>query len=332
MTTIIRTSDRGYFKRCRVLWDFTSKIRQNYEPEQRVVALDFGTMFHKSMEALYDPKTWSDQDLREANAVEVFLFALSEVEHVVSVSGQDYEIEFPELRKLGLGMLRNYFLYSRRHDNFKPVATEIEFEVPIPGFEDCLVYQGRIDLLVEDENGYWIWDHKTAAQFQNTQWLWHDDQCASYVWALWRQLGLAVRGVVYNEIRKKAPLPPTRLVRGGFSQNKQQDTSFEVYLTTLREHGINPNAYRTFLKYLKHNPKEWIRRTLVRYTPQQMVFIEQRIMAEASEMAFNPTIYPTPSAWNCNGCRFFAPCTALLDGQDPGVILNENYKKRGTNG
>jgi len=328
---IIRTSDRQYFKRCRVLWDFTSKIRQDYEPIQRIEALDFGTAMHKALEAYYQPATWQSDD-KIANARQAFLEAIKDVQTKVRIGALEFETRFNELKELGLGMLDNYFMWAPNHDSFKPVLVEIEFEVPIPGLDD-VVYQGRIDLVVEDDYGYWLVDHKTTAQFAQTEWLALDDQCSSYAWAIREQLGLEVRGVIYNELYKKVPHAPRRLARGGFSVAKNQDTSFEVYLAELRKegyHGKYLRPYLPMLQFLKENPKQFVRRTKVTYRPQTLIIVEDRIRKEAMEMLNAPAIYPTPSRFNCNGCSFFAPCVALHEGSDPDSILDELYERRGS--
>ncbi len=324
---IIRTSDRQYFKRCRVLWDFTSKIRQNYEPIQRIEALDFGTAMHAALQAYYNPETWGESPTMQENARRAFLLSIKEIGMLVKIGALEFEERFDELKALGLGMLEHYFLWAPKHDNFKPIYVEIEFEVPIPHLVG-VVYQGRIDLIVEDEFGYWIVDHKTAAQLAQTEWLALDDQCSSYAWAIKEQLGLQVRGIVYNELRKKAPRKPAVLRSGALSVNKSQDTTYETYLATLRELGYKTKAYSGILQYLKDNPKEFVRRTKVTYNPRTLQIVENRIRAEAVTMLDDPKIYPSPSRFNCNGCSFFAPCLALHEGADPKHILDEMYEKR----
>jgi len=309
-----------------VLWNFTSKIRQNYEPVQRVEALDFGTAMHKALEAYYQPATWGTVD-KEGNAVQAFLESIKDVQSKVRIGALEFETRFEELKALGLGMLDHYFLWAPEHDTFKPILVEIEFEVPIPGLEG-VVYQGRIDLVVEDDYGYWLVDHKTTAQLAQTEWLALDDQCSSYAWAIREQLGLEVRGVIYNELYKKVPKPPRVLSYGGLSVAKNQDTSFEVYLQTIRKGGYKVKPYLPMLQYLKDNPKQFVRRTKVSYNKKTLDIVEQRIKLEAVEMLGNPTIYPTPSRFNCNGCMFFAPCLALHEGRDPDTILDELYERR----
>jgi hypothetical protein len=309
----------------------TSKIRQNWEPVQRYLAFDFGTAIHAGLQVYYDPATWHlPRKEREEMARIAFEASFAELQMKIKVGDVQIEMQFEESIKLGLGMLNYYFTWAPKHDNFKPVYVEIEFEVPIPGLEGRAIYQGRIDLVVEvfdDEGnslGYYIIDHKTAKQFGNTLWLNLDDQCSSYAWALRKSLGLDIRGVIYNQLRKEAPHPPKQLKNGGFSVNKQQNTTFEIYRQTLYDNGIDPRLYRDMLLFLKHNPKEFCRRTITRFTDRQLAMVEKRIVQEAHEM-MNPNvrIYPTPSPMNCNGCRFFTPCLQIQEGSEPSFDLYE---------
>lgn len=282
---------------------------------------------HAALQAYYDPLTWNDPSLMRYNARQAFLLSIKEIGTKVKIGALEFEERFDELKELGLGMLEHYFLWAPSRDKFKPIYVEIEFEVPIPGL-DGVVYQGRIDLIVEDEYGYWLVDHKTTAQLAQTEWLALDDQCSSYAWAIKQQLGLEVRGVIYNELRKKAPRKPSQLRSGALSVNKSQDTTYETYLSTLRELGYKEQAYASILQHLKANPKEFVRRTKVTYNPRTLQIVENRIRAEAITMLGNPSIYPTPSRFNCNGCQFFAPCLAMHEGYDPQHILDEMYDKR----
>jgi hypothetical protein len=327
----IRTSDRGYFKRCRQLWNWTSVLRENLEPYQRVEALDLGTAIHAALESYYNPDRWGDYAAMEQEATNAFLAFVAEVEELVQEAPIDIEIDFEAQKELGLGMLHHYFRWAPNHDDFTPVRVEVEFEVPIPALPEA-VYQGRVDLLAEDEHGLWIVDHKTAGQFGATEWLVLDDQCSSYAWALRKQLGLEVRGVIYNELRKKAPHKPLILKNGTLSLNKSQETTYELYMEMISELGLSIGDYDGILEYLLSQNDRYFRRTRVTFNPQMLQLVEQRILLEAHEMIDDPAIYPTPSRFNCTGCRFFAPCVALQEGADYTAILNENYERRTGNG
>jgi hypothetical protein len=359
----IRTTDRMNFKRCRQSWDFGSKLRQNYEPLRMPKALDFGTAFHKALEVYYSPLTWGDENfqVRVELSKQAFRNAINEHRtRQLKITGDtelifELEQDFQERLDLGLGMLENYYYYSKYNDNFKPIAVELDFEVPISipegyrshlanrfhefnfdGMENILqhnrepvVYQGRIDLLVEDEKGrYIIVDHKTASQFGDLTWLALDEQCTSYGWALQHVLGLEVSGIMYNQVRKKSPVKPTVLKNGTLSQAKNADTTAELFISTAQDLNHDLNMYSDYIAYLESNPKEFIRRTFVRRTEEEYKQQSIRIFLEALEMIQSPLIYPNPSSMNCNGCMFFAPCSAKQSGGDVEFLLKEMYRKR----
>lgn len=357
---IIRTSDRQTFKRCRTKWDFGSKIRQNYEPLGRIKALDFGTAVHKGLEVFYNPITWEDRLLKESLARVAFVEIIEEQKQKQVAVGSmvvDFELDFQQRLELGLGMLEQYFKYSAIHDvDYVPIGVEVEFEVPIkvpqgyrtmwdskyPDFnfdgpDEVLtlkglpvVVQGRIDLILQHRvtGKYKIVDHKTAAQLADPSWLNLDEQGSTYAWALFEMLGLDIDGFIYNEIRKSAPHKPKVLKSGELSKDKNQNTSLDIYLETIEEMGLNKDDYTEFLAFLEIFPKQWVRRTVIRHNSHQHKMQGIRLFQEAVEMLANPIIYPNPNRMNCNGCQFYAVCSATNDGGDVRSLLAEMYQKR----
>lgn len=354
---IIRTSDRALFKQCRTKWDFGSKIRQNYEPAVTVKPLDFGTAIHEALAVYYNPDTWTDdRDVVEAEAINAFMVLCGKQKDQnlrVRDGNLAYEVEvdFSERRELGLGMLRYYFKWARANDHFTPILVEAEFEVPVlvpmnlrmPNNSDftrlhdgslwlgteIVMYQGRIDMLVQDEYGfYWIFDHKTCAQMSSTEWLAHDDQITSYCWALSLKLGIPIKGFVYNELWKKVPHAPKELVRGGLSVNKQQDTTLALFMESIEKGNYNPESYADYINFLREYPKDFVRRTQVHRSPAELMKQSERICMEAMDMLSDPMIYPSPNKMNCNGCWFRMPCLATQDNSDVEFILTAQYKQR----
>jgi len=366
---IIRTSDRINFKSCRQAWNYGSKLRRNMEPVRLPAPLDFGTAVHAGLQTYYDPNTWSwDRDLVQTAALSAFgRTNWNGLTRYEELRGPDelLRIEFIEREKLGLGMLKNYFAYSREHDKFTPMYVEVEFEVPIPvppglslpsGFsrdengdltklnEDLdyvpVVYQGRIDLVIIDEHGnYWIDDHKTAGQIRADV-LAHlemDEQMKSYVWAIQKQLGVKVKGVIYNELYKGIPEPPAmnKVQRKGrwYSVNMSQDTSYDLYKKTVMEEdtaAYEAGLYDTMLAFLLNQGNKYFRRSSVMYNDFELEFLGHQICLEAIDMLSNPLIYPNPSRFKCGYCMFRAPCLANMDGSDESFVLNEMYTNRDT--
>jgi hypothetical protein len=332
------------------------------------VYLDFGTAIHAGLQAYYDPLTWDDPEGKKAAALGAFLNSWKGYKaNAIRVNGKEIldehvEMKWKENLKLGHDMLMHYFSWAPSRDTrYRPLYTEIEFEVPIPvphmfhlpertrfeptweiDHDRCLLYvdkdfvchrvlyQGKIDLIVQDEayNEWVIVEHKTAGQLSSTEWLALDEQCGSYIWAILGQLGTRCGGVIYNQLAKKAPHPPKVLKSGSLSVAKNQDTTWELYHKTILDIGQKTEWYQDFLNYLRDNPKEFVRRTEVRRNIQEMDRQGVRILLEAIDMLSNPSIYPAPGPMNCNGCWYINPCIAQQEEGDPQFILENNYHKR----
>lgn len=360
---VIRTSDRLNFKRCRQHWDFGSKIRQDWEPLFGPLNLDFGIAIHAALHVYYEPDFWhADRSIVQLAAIEEFRSHCYDrrARYLLSTGQEDIDPEiertqFIEPLQLGVGMLQHYFTYAPSVDNFTPIRAEIEFEVPIPaangfklplGFaqlkdgnlyvydfesEDFLpvVYQGRCDLLLEDRfNRYWIMDHKTAGQFGSVEYLEMDEQCGSYIWALRKMLGLPIAGVIYNRLLKDVPKPPKELMYGGFSKNRQQRTTYELYKQTLIDNGERLTDYIEFLEFLQDKPNPFFQRYQVSRSDTEMQNLERQIGIEAIDMLNNPSIYPNVGMFTCMGCAYRTPCLAKMDGSDYEFILKNQFRKR----
>lgn len=326
MTFVCRTSDRKTYKTCRQRWDFGSKVRMNYEPLQDAQALRFGTAIHAALEVYYEPSTWNlARPLVEPLATAEFLSS-----YVRPDSDNDEDIQaWRDEVELGKGILAGYYEWAPARDQFTPLHVELEFEVPITDLD--AVYQGRIDLLIEDHDGrYWIVDHKTCKSMDSsTEYLDMDEQCGSYAWALQEKLGIQIAGVIYNELLKTVPSPPTVLKSGKLSVDKKQHTTLDLYLTTLREHGYDAATYQEMLDHLASQPDRYFRRTQVLRSQRELQLLGERIAAETAEM-MNPeiSIYPNPNKFTCSRCEFKQPCLAKMEGSDYQWLLNQLYKLR----
>ncbi len=352
---IIRTSDRNTYRACRQQWDWVSKIRRNLEPAVRYAPFEDGSTWHDGLETYYEPSTWhllSDESTAESvrHAARERLLATHNrnVTTAQQMSGGDLPSEmldqYDERLKTLQGMLDHYFMWASKADRFKPIKVEVEFEVPIldpTGREakcEChgwaIVYQGRLDGLVEnyDFGNVWIKEHKTTGQMGRTEHLDLDPQCGSYAWAVQQQLGIPIGGIIYTQALKKAPHPPKRLLtqRQGrwYSTNKQQRTTHDIFLRTLQENNEDPKLYQDFLLYLKEEGNPFFRRIEVHRNQHSLDYVGRMIYFEAMEMVHNPTIYPNPSYFNCNGCRFREPCIAKQNGYDHEFILEELFVSR----
>ena len=345
MRVSIHTSDRTNFKRCRQRWDFSSNIRGNLEPKKPVTPLWFGSGIHESLAAYYDPEitlSTGNTYLKKGTGIlqrvprdpdfGIFVFE-NYVDSWLTSLGEPSEDQYlwaKENRELGLGMLNNYFQWARINDDFEVIWVEKEYEVEIPGMPG-ISYSFRCDGLIKTKHHTWLLEHKTTAQFPDqTEWLMMDDQCGSYLWGL-TQLDppIFAEGVMYNELKKKIPMPLRPLMNGGFSINRSQDTTFNIAVSTLREeYGKIPKHYWEFLDFLKYKPDNFIRRTPVRRNKQEIQILGDHLRYEALDMLGSPAIYRSPSRVNCMSCPFVSPCILKYEGGDYEYLLNLEFKER----
>lgn len=212
---------------------------------------------------------------------------------------------------------------------------ESEYDPPWKGLP--VVYAGRLDMLAEDEYGYyWIFDWKTARTIaEQYEFLYLDDQIGSYVWAL-RKLGLDIKGFVYHEQRKGFPVPPkqnqtTRLGRR-FSVAKNQDTDYETYLRTISEsdaQALADGLYDEFLGFLRNEGITYYSRHQVAKSIEECEEIERNIGFEALDM-IDPKlrIYPSAGRFGCTFCAFRQPCMERNSKGDFQYALDTLYERR----
>lgn len=334
MKLVIHTSERRDFKRCRQLWDFRSPNRLSLEPNREDRNLRFGTAVHRGLQTYYDPATWR----ADRTAVEsLCLLAFADAYPYDGAEGDpEQEQAWQDDLELGAGMLKHYFQWAPKKDTFTPLAVEQKFEVELSysfwvggglGWQP-VYYAGKLDALVQDSHGdYWIVDHKTAGKFDSEDFLVMDEQVTSYCWAMQHVLNIPIAGFIFNELRKDAPHPPDTLKNGMLSKNKQQNTTYELYLDKIKEVGQSPALYSDILEHLSNQGNKFFRRTYVRRSPRELELAGERIVVEAKDMLSNPSIYPNPDR-HCTWCSFRSPCLARMDGSDDGYILDGNFHKK----
>jgi hypothetical protein len=331
---------------CRAKWDFSSAIRMGYRATAGHRNMDFGNVIHSGLEWFYHPGVFSDWDVRTNAALGAAIIENERQEQAALVlvpQGGDEEeavrIDFKERKELVFGMFENYFEYARTNDRGKPLFVEQKFSVPIPGFKD-VVYEGKVDVIWEADDGIWLWDHKTAAQLGDMPFLGPvelDSQIRSYCWAIRKALQVPIRGFVVNEIRKGFPSPPVVLKNGNLSKNKQQDTTYELFMKALLDRQMSTEGYEEYLAYLKLEQKQFVRRTTCFFSKADLDITEDLIVNEVFDMlgSFDgtptyslPSIYPNPSRGQCQGCEFRQPCIERFTGGDFEFLLKDQQRYR----
>jgi hypothetical protein len=272
LTHEVHQSELRSFRGCRRRWNWV--FRDNYYPPLTPRPLEFGIAFHKCMEVLHRPETWTfDHNVLGSLAEKAFVDECKDQKQKyldakdLYALDDDQEHDYEERMALGRGMIW-YYVKNKLPEiqqTYVPISVETSFHVPLMDdgeyifckcrrcrkdfarsgggqwFGNPVVYSGRTDVIVHDMFGnYFIMDWKTAAAFRDIEeYLVLDIQVASYVMALRRNLGLNIQGFLYFELRKAFPEPPklNTSIRLGrwYSVNKQQATDHDTYLATIKE-------------------------------------------------------------------------------------------------
>lgn len=199
------------------------KYVERLKPQMLGKPLRRGTWIHSLLETYYKGEDWEAEHAKQCRK-------FSEL----------FDEEKDALGDLPNEMMRlmKSYLWHYKGEAWK--VHEIEFTLEA-AFPDGALYRGKIDMLIEDQYGLWIVDHKSHARLPDLTYRMLDAQSALYVWAAWKNK-IPVQGHIWNYIRTKAPTTPRQLKAGGISQAKNIDTDFPTYLAALRKYGLDPQA------------------------------------------------------------------------------------------
>ena len=231
---MLRTSERGTFKRCRFKW--YQEFEELLKPKTDAPPLRFGSLIHMALADYYKPGI-----RRGPHPAESFIRyydeeAKAQGEFGFRVIDLEEDPVWTDARELGYEMLDHYIQHYGRDDEWEVLVTEQTFQQlvshPITG-EPWFWYVGTLD-------GIWrnritkkihIVDHKTAKAIQ-IMYLSLDPQATSYyTWGLdWiYERGLLKpdqkpAGMLYNHLRKARPDPRPKDDEG-FALNKDNSVS-----------------------------------------------------------------------------------------------------------
>lgn len=327
----IHTSDRTVFRQCRRRWGWSSPLRANLESvEAPAGPLWLGSACHRALEDYHGYNKFG----HPAAALQAYVRACPE-----AARPSDWE----ELSSTGAAILTYYADHwlPPRAAEFHTLwidgepQVEVQWQLPIPGYDPKqVVYAGRFDRVVIDAHGrLWVVDYKTTARFDLSG-LALNPQISAYAWAARELYGHRVEGVILFQFVKAAPKPPIRLIRGGFSMNKQQHTTYSLYREALLSaYGAVPSAYKEFLNNLlaTETPEgdSFIRYDCIRRNEHNLQAEEEKIRAEVAEILnLELALYPNPTRDCIWSCGFRSLCIAMDDGSDVEFLLSSAFRPR----
>lgn len=349
----LHVSDAKQFRDCRRRWFFGSPRMHNLTPIYPDKAFWLGIGIHMSLEYYYRSDSLrlgpgrTDHVLK---SVQVFSDwsgkSLQDIHDRFKGNIDTSEWEaLKEHRELGHNMLVHYF--DTVQDDFRVRYTEQDFEMPLlyegkpihirtkSGRVLELWISGRIDAIVEHPDGsWWLIEHKTARSISPQLtgfYALSDEQSGLYVYAAEEKYQHPIEGVLYNLLRKKAPVWPETLVNGGLTVRKNIDTTAAVYRQALTAAGIEhpeQSGYGEILRILEDKGNKFFYRDHVFRTKHEIKDLLTRFYHISHEMYDDPVIYPTPDMMKCPRCPFNPVCLAMASGADWQSILSVKFRPR----
>lgn len=222
------------FRRCpkQAQYKYAMRLKRKVATA-RELPLRRGTWVHRLLEVYYKDEDWEAEHQR----LSVLFHDLMDVE-------QDALGDLPrECNRL----MRSY-LWHYKDDPWKVHDAEFVLEVELP---DGTLYRAKIDLLVENQYGLWIVDHKTHKSLPNLDFRLLDAQSALYIWAALKNK-IPVQGHIWNYIRTTPPAVPRVVKAGNRFYAKLGDTDYLTFAKAVKKAGFDPKDYSTMLRRLKN--------------------------------------------------------------------------------
>lgn len=206
--------------------------------------------------------------------------------------------------------------------DWKVHEVEMKLEAEMPNGH---IFRGKFDMLVEDDFGLWLVDHKTHKKFPNWEYRMLDVQSPMYIW-LCRQNGIPVSGFKWNYVRTDGMSQPKVLKNGKsfYSKDYSADTDYPTFARAVKaarleypdSFGVDPvekgrlKDRLSYLKGLRWNPNDmqmspFFRRDTIEKSDEMI----DRVLASAMNTSERMHSYdfsdPDRVERNINSCKGF---------------------------
>lgn len=303
---VVRPDEVDAFETCRRQWDFHSRERQSLE---RVAPATIERALRDALDVWYFPGMWGfGRAVVNPLAREAFARAVGDRSSLDPIEAEAIEH--------GESLLDRYFAWAAERDTFTPIRTDAEIDVLVPTVDSDdlglvaadgrgVRFRARPDLVVTADNGdLWLVEHR----FVKGDWppenvLRLDPWSATYCWA-WAsfELGMEIEGTIYNQVRVAAPSWPT--VPGSLEELDRPTAALD-------------------------DPDELFRRTATKRSLDERLAARERLVRLAIAMTDpEASVDPSPAPARCTRCAFLEPCAAIEAGEDPGPLLDVDFRQR----
>jgi len=243
------------FRRCPKQFEY--KYIMRLQPKMTAKPLRRGTWIHKLLEVHYKGGDWR-----------------AEHQRLSAEFNRLFDEEKDELGNLPVEIkhiMESYFWHYAQHD-WKVHEVEFTLECELP---DGTLYRCKIDLLVEDQYGLWIVDHKSHARLPDLSYRILDAQSGLYIWNALKNK-IPVQGHIWNYVRWKMPTVP-HLNKDGTLSRRSIETDYLTFGRALKRYGTPLSDHQRTLKMLKG-------RQYRHGEPQTSPFFRRDVLEKSNDM------------------------------------------------
>ena len=205
---VVTHSSLKVFRRCPQQYDY--KYLQRLAPKRLSKPLERGTWLHALLEEHHSGRDWKAEHARRSAKFNELM---------------DDEKDFYGDMPTEIALIMESYLWYYEDDPVTCIATEYTIECELP---NGVLYRGRVDALMEDQFGLWIWDHKTHKKLPDLTFRLLDGQSALYLWAALKK-NLGICGFKWNYLRTVPPSLPKPLKDGSRLSRVMGETDYLTY-------------------------------------------------------------------------------------------------------
>jgi hypothetical protein len=234
-------------------------------------------------------------------------------------------------------LFRSYLWHYKNDAEWKVHEVEFKLEAELPGGQ---MWQGKSDMLIEDDSGLWIVDHKTHKVLPSLTQRLLDQQSILYIWAA-RENGIPVQGFIWNYLRTNAPREVRVTKQGTVAKNMGQTDYPTAYTSLVQQFGKEGlDRYKPWLRDLakmRYQPDAvQMSPFFQRHVMEKNEGMIERALSEASHTADRYAEYDfedrdsverVPDR-SCDWCSYKNLCTTELIGGNADNIKRQEFMQQ----
>lgn len=245
---ILTYSALSNFLRCRMRYKY--RYLDKLVPKEKADALRFGSVMHKALEQ------WHKEDAS-------YLFRGNKSTKIID----DAFLYDPAKRHLWSLASAMLWGYEDRYptEGFEVIALEKTFELPIINPHSgkssrTFTINGKVDGIVKQAGEFFVLEHKTTSslEFGFLEKIWSDFQTRLYAYAIGKEMGVEISGVIYN-VLVKAKLKQ--------SEGETEDEYLERYRDLCAN---NKNGRSTAKQKMPESDEDYVGRLVEKYKDPAM--------------------------------------------------------------